>query len=347
MRTRTLSACVWVCGGMLAILLVLFAVPALPPDLDYSDGVDGRDLIQFSRALNTSPNGPGWRPAADLDYSGLVDEEDLGILVRYFGLTGRVRRVWALDGATEALKRLTEDGALLGAFSGFATPKTVSVYSADGTIWVADYGNDQVARLDRDGNILARISGFDSPSAVAVNPLNGDCWVADTNKDRVALLSSDVADGYDVDSDTGSHTVLTGFSRPSALAVSASNGVCWVSDSNSDQVVRVAANGGAELGRFDGFDNPGALSVHPVDGTCWVVDGNRQQVVKLSVVGAELLRLSGFTSPQGLVVDPQTGGCVVTDQTRVVRLDASGAIVFSTSGFNPPLGPFLDPSTGN
>ncbi|HPB32700.1 MAG TPA: hypothetical protein PLB62_14710, partial [Candidatus Sumerlaeota bacterium] len=69
-------------------LLVISATHGLPPDLDYSDRVDGKDLIRLSGAWDSKPGDPDWDARPDLDYSDLIDQRDYNILKTYFGLVG-------------------------------------------------------------------------------------------------------------------------------------------------------------------------------------------------------------------------------------------------------------------
>jgi len=337
-------------GTPIALLLILSVWTAycLPPDLDRSDRVDGKDLIRFSRAWGATPRDRSWDARADLDFSELIDDHDRMILAKYFGMVGRVRRIWILDQSAEALKRLADDGTLLAGFNGFSNPQTVAANPQDGSLWLADYGNQRVVHLDKDGAVLARVTGFANPQGVAVNQTNGACWVADTDHDRVVLLSPDTPDGYDVATSSGHHTIAPGFNNPQAVAVNQTDGSCWVADSYHGQVVKLSAKGAGELARRGGFSQPRALAVNAADGSCWVADTYNNRIVKLAFTGTELLRLDKFNAPEGICVNPNDGSCLVTDTGagEVVKLDRDGAVVFRVGGFSSPLGPFADPATG-
>lgn len=47
--------------------------------------VDGYDLIALERAFGTTPVSANWNPLADIDGNGMVDQQDLGILIGNFG----------------------------------------------------------------------------------------------------------------------------------------------------------------------------------------------------------------------------------------------------------------------
>lgn len=50
-----------------------------------SNRVDGYDLISLSLSWGTTPGNANWNPLADLDGSGLIDQQDLDILIGNFG----------------------------------------------------------------------------------------------------------------------------------------------------------------------------------------------------------------------------------------------------------------------
>lgn len=47
--------------------------------------VDGYDLISLELLLGTTPDSINWNPFADLDENEIIDQNDLGILIRNFG----------------------------------------------------------------------------------------------------------------------------------------------------------------------------------------------------------------------------------------------------------------------
>lgn len=67
------------------------AIHALPPgNIDTSvlaseHRVDGYDLISLELLLGTTPDSANWNPFADLDENGMIDQQDLGILIGNFG----------------------------------------------------------------------------------------------------------------------------------------------------------------------------------------------------------------------------------------------------------------------
>lgn len=348
----------WQSGRLFASILASLAllaglissVGAVPPDLDESDQVDARDLIQLSRAMGSQSGDANWDPEADLDYSGQIDAVDRDILVRYFGLIGRVRRIWVADESTDAISRLSADGTLIGAFSGYATPQKVDVDPRNGRVWVADYGNGRVVRLAPDGTVEAVVSGFRFPGSLAVVDPTGVCWIANSGDNEVVRLAPDVPDGYDIDVDTGSHVIFdTNVSGPSGVAVNDTDGTCWFTNSSLGQVVKLSADGLSELSRRSGFSSPSEVACNVSDGSCWVADRNNNEVVKLSLGGQELLRIDGFQQPASLDVNPIDGSVIVADtgHDQVVRLDPAGGEMWRIDGLNDPRGVFVDTESGN
>lgn len=77
-------------------------------------------------------------------------------------------------------------------------------------------------------------------------------------------------DGYIDDNDLA---ILTKFFGKRGLI-----NLCWVADTNNDQVVKLSADGSTELARVGGFSRPYSVSVNPADGTIikyeWDFDGD-------------------------------------------------------------------------
>jgi hypothetical protein len=61
-----------------------------------------------------------------------------------------------------------------------------------------------------------------------------------------------------------------GFSRTISVSVNVSDGTCWVADYDNHQVVKLSADGSAELARVDGFYYP-SISGQIVDHTSGAV----------------------------------------------------------------------------
>ncbi len=50
-----------------------------------SNRVDGYDLISLIVSWGSAPGNSNWNPVADLDGNGVIDQQDLGILIDNFG----------------------------------------------------------------------------------------------------------------------------------------------------------------------------------------------------------------------------------------------------------------------
>jgi PKD repeat protein/sugar lactone lactonase YvrE len=321
----------------------------LPPDLDHSDTVDDRDLIRLSRAWNTTPGDAAWNANADLDFSGLIDANDREILTRHFGLLGRVRRVWILDNATSPLKRLADDGTLLGAFSGLIGSRSLAVNKGDGSVWLFDYTRNELIHLTKNGAPIARIRGFTRSEGLAVDSNRGACWVAETNANRIVRVDAAVPDGYNIATSITRHAAVAGFLQPLAVSVNSADGTCWAADTNHNQIVAIAADGSRELARAGGFNGPAALAADSQSGGCWVADTRNGRVVRLTATGGEVWRKPGLLAPDGICVNDKDGSCLATDSGYggAVKFDPDGGIVFQLAGLDGPTGSFADTSTGN
>ncbi len=332
-------------------LLVISAAHGLPPDLDYSDRVDGKDLIRLSGAWNSKPGDPDWDARPDLDYSDLVDQRDYDILKTYFGLVGRVRRVWIVQQATNALLRLADDGALIGGFSGLGSPLTVAVDPRNGSVWILDSTQNTVRRTDKDGEVLSIITGFSSPSGLSVNEQTGECWVANRFADRVVRLSPDTPAAYNILTDTGSHISLAGFNKPYGVAVNPTDGACWVADTGAGRVVKIAPDASRIILSLTGFSNPTRVFPYAGDNSLWIetdaqsFTGATPYAIKTNSGGAELRRQYA----QGILCLSRLDGSLLVHaegKKTVIRYNSEGQEIFRAGGFGQVQSAFADPVTG-
>ena len=102
---------------------------------------------------------------------------------------------YVADTENGTVKKLREDGSLVGAWGGFKRPVAVAV--AGDVIYVADFLTDRVTKLDSDGNVIVewgrngRHDGeFDAPSGIAVDS-GGDVYVVDFYNHRIQKFSAD------------------------------------------------------------------------------------------------------------------------------------------------------------
>jgi len=256
--------------------------------------------------------------------------------------------VWVADSTNDQVKKLAPfDGATLMTINGM-DPYSVSVNSKDGSVWVADYTNNRVIKLlptitdgytigtDTGSHIV--IKGFNKPRSISVNPETGVIWVADTSNSRIVRLASDVADGYDISTGSGSHVIKTGFNSPYAVSVNVSDGSVWVADTFNHQVVKLSSTGTTEIYRIGGFNQPYTLDVNYIDGSVWVSDYNNNQIVRISFDGAIMMRASGFNRPISLSVNPLDGTCWVGDynNNQIVKLAPNGTELLRIGGFPTP-----------
>ncbi|NWH05408.1 PKD domain-containing protein [Desulfobacter latus] len=346
---------------LLAIVLVIALLPvtvyALPGDLNGSGRVDGFDLIMFGRANGSQSQDATWNPDADLNRDEIVDSKDLEILSTHFGRNGMSFGLWVGSryNTNDRLFKLSAKGNILQQLNNFSYPRSISGNIADNTIWIADSSDHKVYRMSGfDGSQKIEINGM-QPYAVCVDPRDGSAWVADYGNNRVVKLSPAIADGYTVDTDTGSHLVVNGFSRPQWISVNPATGTIWVADTGDGSVVRLSADItdgydiSTDVGSHtdkSGFNSPYSVSVNGADGTVWVADYGNNQVVKLSATGTtEIVRISGFRQPMSVDTSFIDGSVWVADHgnNQVVRLASDGAIICRTSGFNQPYAVGVNP----
>jgi len=318
--------------------------------MDDSGRIDGYDLIAFSLAYGSSPGSQHWNETADLNEDGIVDDDDLAILRKYFGTIGIAQGCWVANfGSGEIVKVGGKGGNELARRSGFSQPQYVAVNLSEGACWASDSGHGQVVKLSSDGGTeLARVSGFSNPLSVSANALDGSCWVADSGESRLVRLDASIPDGYNVTTDVGFDVIVQGFSNPRGVSVDPVRAVCWVAD--GQQVVQVSGDvpDGYDISQdtgfhssISGFSSAACVSVNIIDGACWVSDSGSNEVVKLASGGmGELIRVGGFANPISLSANSFDGSCWVADQyhNQVVRLGADDAAVLArVGGFDQPV----------
>lgn len=334
-----------------AYILLLCALclmaQALPPDMDQTDRVDGKDLIRFSRAWQKKTGEEGWSARADLDYSGLIDEEDYKILQLYFGLQGRVRRVWIAQGTSNSLMRFADDGELIGSFSGFGNPLMIAVFPGDGSLWTLNSAQGKLYHVDRNGQVISTVSGFNYPTALSVNEKTGECWVANRSSNNVVLVSPDVPAAYNISTQTGFHKTMSGFNNPISLSVDSTDGSCWVANNNDNQIIKLDAKGEKELLRIGGFSSASRIIVNPLDGAIWVeiTPDYFKQTVKCLSTG---VKIKSLDTGALLCVSRNDGSILVHGKTEseVCRISAQGAEMFRVGGFGKIVAAFADPVSG-
>jgi len=205
---------------------------------------------------------------------------------------------------------------------------------ADGSCWVAR-GTAEVAHVGGDGSALPSVFSPGVAGYVAANSVDGSCWVSDFGVPD--LLGEWVQPSLVHFSADGSELRRTANISPETLAVSPSDGSCWVYDAYAGQIVHFSAEGSA-LRRIDtnGY-RPRSIAVSPVDGSCWVAEtadfgwtgGPQSQIIHFASDGTELWRGTDYAWAVSVSVDPSDGSCWIADQYngQVVRLAITDPLV--------------------
>jgi len=121
------------------------------------------------------------------------------------------------------------------------------------------------------------------------------------------------------------------------VSVNPTDGSCWVTDWDTDDVIHFAADG-TQLWRGTSFFNPECVAVNPNDGSCWVADFDNGHVVHLAATGAELWRGMDFWGPDSVAVDPNDGSCWIGDwgSDEIIHVSSLGAILWRGGDFLGP-----------
>ncbi|NOX60043.1 MAG: hypothetical protein GXP29_14450 [Planctomycetes bacterium] len=269
----------------------------------------------------------------------------------------RVRYLGALTGADDfgAVRAKSFLGELIHGPTPpakFVTPMGVAVNRSGSKVAVADSNDGSVHVFDLTAKSYKRIDRwagdnmFASPVAVA---WVGDAlWVADSKLGAVVVIP------------TNGQGRLIGqgqLKRPSGMAYSAANGLCYVVDSAGHKVIAFDRSGSVALtfghhGAGPGqFNFPTHIAIGP-DDTLVVSDSLNFSVQRLSLKGAPLSAFGrkgdaagDLALPKGIAVDPD-GNIWVADAhfENVQAFNASGELLLSFGEEGKGVGEFWLPA---
>ncbi len=223
----------------------------------------------------------------------------------------------------------------------------VEVYRELGCAWVCNQGEGEVVKLSSRGAELFRVEQFVEPVALAVDAENRRLWVVDREEQLLWRLDFD---GEKLDS------LFTG-GRPEAAAAVIQDGSCWIADSDSAFVRRIAADGVTILNTVRGMTQPTALAANPWTGELWVCDRGAGSLYRIAtdlpeettINDTTLVRsMHGFQLPVDLAIEPQSGACWLVDRqaATVYRVLADLSDSLAISGFSDPLAVAAGSGTG-
>lgn len=197
---------------------------------------------------------------------------------------------YTVPGDYEATLRVTNGDGLSDTDT--VTVPVLPLNESLATYWVAN-NSTTVYRYDETGNELARTTGFSKATVLAVDTASHACYVLDTSLKSVIRLSLQAPNGYNIQKETGFHTVIKGFGSPVALAVDSATGTCWVADTSKTSVIRLAQDvpdnydvsvdtGYHRTVTGFGSGSPRGVACEETEGKCWVIDNNHNWVVCLN-----------------------------------------------------------------
>ncbi|MFP4474496.1 MAG: PKD domain-containing protein [Desulfatibacillaceae bacterium] len=221
---------------------------------------------------------------------------------------------WVTDSNGDRLVQVGPNGAVFRSPGSLDSPWDVAVDPVDGSVWAAARYGNVVVHMAPDGTELARVTGFDLPLSVALDSARSVVWVTDSYNDRLVRLDTNALDGYDINTDTGSHTSLGGFDNPHGVALNPNDGTVWVADHYHDDVVHVTADASSEITRVTGFSDPIGIAVNPVLEDVWVADYYHDQVVHLDPDGVVLSR-ADYSRVEHIFVDDDASNYVTSGST--------------------------------
>jgi len=210
------------------------------------------------------------------------------------------------------------------------------------TPWVTDDGAPALKQLTPDGrHVAATIAGAVTTSAgdVDVDVATGAVWTCDPYGGGVTIYQPA----------TGSLTSLvSGLSKPVAVAVDPVNHTAWVGDDVANAVFHLRPDGSfipAETVPF--IENPIGIAVDPGDESVWICERNGSRVRHVDGTGLPLAT-AFVVNPSRVAVDSLTGEAWVTSfsRGRILRLSPGGQRSDSVSSISGPLGIVVDARRG-
>ena len=226
-----------------------------------------------------------------------------------------------------------------------------------GNVYVADSGNSRVQLFDRTGRFLRQIGGFGfgagqfgRPQDIVAtgldvfvtDPQNRNVQRFDRGLNLVATLPSVGRDSGNVGTDL--------FARPWGIAVSGL-GDLYITDSDSDEIVRLSSSGDV-VARFGGFgDGTGRLRqptgiVVDASGRVYVADSGNGRIAVFDAFGGFLDAYGEgeLRGPRGLCIDSSRRLIVAdTENDRIAVFAVTGELLLTHGVAGDGTGSFSNP----
>lgn len=258
----------------------------------------------------------------------------------------RDKSCWVADasyaGSVGKIYRISFNGDTIRTIGNFVDPQDIGVYILEKDVWVVDAKQNTLTCISPiDFSIRKTITGFFHPQAVDIDQRTREVWVADTDNDRVVRISFDVPDHYNVNSDSGFHSIIPitdpvdisadqndeaiwvaqrfehqvtyireGFTpiiianlvQPMNVQTAISSGQCWISDTGKNRILKYSGNQ-LLFEVADGFLLPTKISLNIFDGSIWVLDSQNNRLVKITDNGQIEKYLVGLNEPWDISVN--------------------------------------------
>ncbi len=192
----------------------------------------------------------------------------------------------------------------------------------------------------------ADLSGLNWPRDIAISKVDpGNVWVADTKNGRLLEFTRD---GDPTGRQIGHQgSALGSFSRPSAIAVTATGLVVADTFNNRVQLWNIASATPTMTWNATGFSRPYDVAV--ANWVVYVANANHHRVVTLSTSDGSTLGSFGtgsLHSDQGVAIDPANGDIWVADSSadRLVEFSSSGTVLQTIGKAGTASGQFDNPT---
>lgn len=242
-----------------------------------------------------------------------------------------------------------------------STPSGVAIDAA-GAIWITAAGADRLYRLTPDGDILNIIRTHSNPGGIAIAPgrvefqqdgrpmsfPKHDILVLCREDNCLMRIQADgtILWGGDGAGDSPEDGLLPAVKLPEEpeLIACGPNGNIWITCPESNQVVRVAPNGGTSELDLSGYgSNPSGIAIDQ-SGNAWVATARPAQLVRINYTGRKIHSVplqteqGALDDPQGITMDMANG----VERILVTHPRSSSISAWDTQGNFLQVNSFID-----
>jgi len=277
------------------------------------DGTDIEDIVTQVRASDIAVDADGgkiyWTEGgpprirrANLDGTDIEDIIEgispLGIAVD--GLRGKIYWTDLYHACASIIQRANLDGTNIeNIVMGLCLPEGIAVDGLRGKIYWADWGLRKIQRANLDGSDAEDIVTLEAPQyaeGVAVDMIGENIYW--TNNDgKIGKIQSANLDGSNIED------IVTGLNSPEGIAIDASRGKIYWTDSGTDKIQSAKLDGSNVENIVTGLNNPEGIAIDASRGKIYWVDTGTDTIQRANLDGSNIEDIVTQSSPWGITVD--------------------------------------------